>query len=278
MVNPRKVKEVEELKKLIEEYPVVGIVNMYGMPARPLQEIRKMLRGKAVIRMSKKTLMKLALKGSTKKGVEKLEEYMEGQPAFIFSKIDAFMLYKLLQKEKTPMPAKAGDVAPKDVIVKAGPTPIPAGPAIGQFNRLKIPVMVQDGKIHVRQDTVVIRKGEVFSEELANLLGKLGIEPMEMTLNLIAAWQDGIIFTKDVLAVDEEEYKEKLLQAFQNALKLSVEIVYPTKHNIEMLLTKAFTNAKTLGLEAGIIDKGVIEDLIKKAYLQAKNLEDVAKV
>lgn len=56
-----KIREVEELKNLIDQYPVIGIANLVGIPAKQLQQIRNKLRGEAVIRVSKKTLIKIAL-------------------------------------------------------------------------------------------------------------------------------------------------------------------------------------------------------------------------
>ena len=37
----RKEKLVEELRKMLDEYPIVGIVNLYKMPSAQLQSIEK---------------------------------------------------------------------------------------------------------------------------------------------------------------------------------------------------------------------------------------------
>lgn len=273
MVSEAKRREVEELLRLISTHRVVGIVDMFGMPAPQLQRIRKALRGTALIRMSKKSLIGIAMRESGKEGLKELLNYSSTQPALLFSNVDAFKLYKLVKREKVPAPAREGDVAPRDIVIRAGPTPLPAGPAIGELQKLKIPVMVKDGKIHVREDTTVLKKGEEFTPEIVSLLKKLGIQPMEVTLNLIALYQDGTVFTKDVLDVDEEEYRQMLMHAFRNALNLSLNISYPTKESIRMLLGKAFNNAKALGINAEVYERGVVEDLIRKAHSIANNLK-----
>ena len=56
-----KKEEVKELKDLINKYDVVGLVDLENIPAKQLQEMRKSLLGKAVIRMSKINLINLAL-------------------------------------------------------------------------------------------------------------------------------------------------------------------------------------------------------------------------
>jgi large subunit ribosomal protein L10 len=58
--------EVNDLKELINSYEVVGIANLSDIPARQLQKMRQTLRDNATIRMSKKTLISLALDDSDK--------------------------------------------------------------------------------------------------------------------------------------------------------------------------------------------------------------------
>jgi large subunit ribosomal protein L10 len=42
---------------------------------------------------------------------------MEGQPALIFTDMNPFKLYKILEDSKTQAPAKAGNIAPSDIVV-----------------------------------------------------------------------------------------------------------------------------------------------------------------
>ena len=48
-----KLEEVENLKKIISSYPVVGIVGIHGIPASVMQEMRTRMRGKILLRISK---------------------------------------------------------------------------------------------------------------------------------------------------------------------------------------------------------------------------------
>ena len=56
-----KKEEVNELKDIVNSYDVIGVVDLLNIPAKQLQEMRKTLNGKAVIRMSKINLINLAL-------------------------------------------------------------------------------------------------------------------------------------------------------------------------------------------------------------------------
>ncbi|MEI6841924.1 MAG: 50S ribosomal protein L10, partial [Methanomicrobiales archaeon] len=53
-------KEVEDIKKHSGEFSLVGLVDMYGIPATQVQQIRRSLRGTATIKMTRNTLIKHA--------------------------------------------------------------------------------------------------------------------------------------------------------------------------------------------------------------------------
>jgi len=277
MTSEKKLKQVEEIKQLAEKYPVIGIIDLFKMPSKQLQSIKKELRGKAIVNMYKKRLIQRAFENVKKKDLEKLLELDPKEPCLIFSKENPFKLYSFLKKNKSPTYAKKGDIAEHDIVISEGPTPLMAGPAIGELQRLKIPAMVQDGKIHVRKDTVAVKKDETINDQIAGLLKKLDIQPVEVGINLLGVWEKETIFKKDVLDVDEQEFMDKLMTASSSALNLAVSISYTTKDSIIILLQKAFKNAKSLGLEAGILDKGIVEDLISKANVQAKALKSKVK-
>jgi len=273
MVSKKKLDEVKKVKELVGKYPVIGVIDLFKMPSRQLQAIKKELRGKALMRMTKKRLIKLVLEDCKKKDIKKLLEADVVEPALLFTEMDPFKLYKTLSKSKSPTYAKTGDIAPRSIVISAGATSIPAGPAIGEFQRVKIPAMVKEGRIHVRKDTTVVREGESISADVANILKKLDIQPMKIGINIVAAWEDGVVYGQDVLTVDEEEYLAKLQAAHINALNLSVDSCYTNKESIRPLLAKAYRCAKNLGVGAKILDSGVIGDLLAKSSVQAQNLK-----
>ena len=62
-----KVEEVEKLATAIKEYPVVGLVDMTAFPSKQLVSMKRLLRGKALIKMSKKSIITRAIEKSGKK-------------------------------------------------------------------------------------------------------------------------------------------------------------------------------------------------------------------
>ncbi|MEM3374525.1 MAG: 50S ribosomal protein L10 [Candidatus Woesearchaeota archaeon] len=272
-VSEKKKKIVSELVELINKYPIIGIVNMSNLPAKQVQGMRAKLRGKNVLRMTKKTLMKHAFEQSNKKELVKFETYMkDSMPALIFSEENPFKLYAELQKTKTKAAAKAGQKAPKDIVVQAGPTPFSPGPIIGQLGKLGLKTGIEGGKIVIKQDSVVAKKGDTINAELAGVLARLGIEPMEIGLDLIAVYENGTIYTSEVLHIDEKEYANKIMTAYNEAFNLAVYIAYPTKETIKTLLGKAHNDAKALALSQGILTNETAIEIIKKAYLEMLSL------
>ncbi|AAL82117.1 50S ribosomal protein L10 [Pyrococcus furiosus DSM 3638] len=265
-----KKKEVEELANLIKSYPVVALVDVSSMPAYPLSQMRRLIReNNGLLRVSRNTLIELAIKKVAqelgKPELEKLINYIEGGAGILVTTMNPFKLYKFLQQNRQPAPAKPGAKVPKDVVIPAGPTSLAPGPIVGQMQAMGIPARIERGKVTIQKDTVVLKAGEEITPELANILNALGIQPLEVGLDLLAVYEDGIIYTPDVLAIDESEYINMLQKAYMHAFNLAVNIAYPTPQTIEAIIQKAFLNAKAVAVEAGYITKETISDIIGRA-------------
>lgn len=271
MVKEEKIKKVEELANLLNKHRVVGILNMYKMPASALQRIRAVLRDKAIVRLYKKSIILFALEKTEKKDLKK---YVKDYPALILTDMDPFRLYLLLQRNKSPVSAKPSDIAEKDIEIKAGPTDLPPGPAISTFSKIKIPAKVEGGKIAIIRDKMLCKAGDKMTEDIVAALQLLKIKPMNITLNVVVMSENGTIYESDQLYIDEKKLFEDLLKAVQYGFNLSMESGWITKENINLLISKAFLNAKQLGIEAGVIEPEVVGDLVAKAEAQAEALKE----
>jgi large subunit ribosomal protein L10 len=278
-VSEQKIRKVEELASLMTEYPVIGVVNMEGIPARQLQKMRALLRGDVAIRMSKKSLMQRALEKVEKK--EKtlglLKDYIRGQPAYVFSKINPFKLYRILESNKASAPIKGNAIAPREIRVQKGETPFPPGPLLGELQQVGIPTTIVGGKIAIKEDTVVARAGEKVSPKLAGMLARLGIEPMEIGLDLMAVHEGGTLFLPETLAIDEEKVLADLQSAFAQAVALSSESGYLTRETAPHVMSRAYARAKALAMEANLFVPAVMTEIVSKAYGQMLSLASLLK-
>lgn len=275
-----KKKKVEEFVNLIKEYPIIAAVNMENLPTPQLQNMRAQLRQKVVLKMTKRRFMKLAFEQAKKfkPGIEIMEEYLKGMPALLFTKDNPFALYKILQKNKSTAPAKGGQIAPKDIIIPAGPTAFAPGPLIGELGMLGIKTGVENGKIAVKEDKIVVKEGQEIKSNVAGILTRFDIKPMEIGLDLTAAYENGIIFTKKILHIDEAEYQQKFVDASSWAFNLAIDIGYPTKENIELMLNKAHNDSKLLALEKEILTNETVENVLVNAENQMLNLKQTANI
>ncbi len=268
--------EVAEIKKHANEYTLIGLVDMYGIPAQQVQQIRRNLRGKAVIKVTRNTLIEHALAeiGGDAKGLTK---YISGHSAMIFSNDNPFKLFKQLEKTKTKMAAKAGETAPEDIVVEKGPTSFKPGPIVGELQQAGIPAAIEGGKVKIRETKTVVKKGAVISAKLAVVLVKLEIKPMDVGLALQAAFHDGNLYEPSVLAVDETKFLAQLQLAGLQAFNLSVNASIPTKETMAPILTKAVRDARGLAIEAAIYEKDVVDAIIGKAQRESQVLKTLVK-
>ena len=272
-VLQEKISEVEEIKKLIGRYKVIGIASLQKVRAAQLQEFKKNLADKVYMRVAKNTLMKRAIEELKEKPeLKKLEEHLTGANIFLFTNLNPFKLALLLEKGRVRTTAKAGDIAAIDVIVPAGNTGQPPGPIISQLNAVGLPTRIESGSVWINKDTLVARKGEVISERLATVLSKLGIKPVEAGLVMKVAYDDGLIITQDQLRINVEETKKIVGKAYADSFALSLSVAYPTRENAEILIQMAHREAYSLAINAAVPTKETVKDLIRKAYVEMLSL------
>ncbi len=269
-----KVELVARLSKEIAHSPVIGILNLHKIPAAAFQKIKGTLAEQAAIRVVRKNLLRLSLE---KAGKAELVGLLGSQPAILLSSVNPFKLYRTISTNKSQAAAKAGDRAPADITVPAGPTDIPPGPAISALTKVKIAARVEGGKIAVSKDSHVAKAGDVISADLASALSMLKIRPMSIGLDVVSMWEGGTLYNKDVLAIDEARVQSDLARAINSAFNLSVNSGWPTRPTVGIMLAKGFREAKALGMEAGILDKGIIEELMARAMAQAEALKGMEK-
>lgn len=259
--------EVKNLTELITKSKVVGVIGIGGIPAPQMQQMRSGLHGMATVRSAKNNLIFRALDDAEKevKGISTLKESISGQSAIITTDMNPFKLAAQLKATRTMAPAKGGETATYDIEVKAGETPFKPGPIVGELQKVGIPAAIQEGKVAIKSDKIIVPKGEKISTDIAQMLARLEIFPIEIGMDLQAVFEDGDIFKTDVLDIDIDEFLGRISQASSNAFNLAVQTGWINKLTIKPLITKAYNDALALAMEQGIINKETINNLISKA-------------
>ena len=279
MASEKKKQLVASIVKNLQSSPVIGLLDLENLPAQQLQKMRSTLRAKGVnVVMTRKRLLQMAMKGANKSHLDQLESAMRGVPALLLAKDNPFALYAMIQKSKSEASAKAGQIAPRDIMVKAGPTSFAPGPIISELAAVGIKTKVEAGKLAIIADTVIVKEGNVISAKVAETLKRLDIKPMEIGLNIVVVWENGFVFKAKDLAIDEQEYAQNVTTAAQWAMNLAVECAYATKDTAEVLLQKAFREAKAVALESAFLTPETVDLLLAKSEREALSIKKEASL
>lgn len=280
-LSPRECKKrmFEEFRRLISEHRYIIFVDAYRLRASMLQEVRNLQSKMGFkIKGGKKTVFFKALESIYPDLANKIAGDLEGQVLFIFTNEDPIDIALKLDEFEVDLPASPGDVAPINIVIPEGNTGIPPGPIISLFSNFGIPTKIIGGAINVMKDTVVARKGDKISGNLANLLSKLGIKPIKskMVMRFAVDLHEGVIIKKEHLLPNIELIKQDLSRSFENAFKVAMELGIPNDYTVKPLILKAFLNSRCISLETGYPTKYTIKELLVRAYLSAKYLEEKA--
>ena len=269
--SPTNKRILQELVKLIQQYKNVGIIRVENIASKTIQSLRYDLKDEAVLKIAKNTLMLLAIKEVAKKDkqITKLIDYIQGSCAFILTNDNPFKIANYLEKNKIPTAAKEGQIAPKDVVVSAMDTGFAPGPVIGELQSIGLKTRIEGGTIKITEEAIVCTAGTKISKTMANVLGRLGIEPFDAGLSVNVIYAAGSLIGHDDLIVDFDEIMTNLVKAHQNAYALSIEAVIPTKENLPELIAKTRQHVLGLAMETNFITPETAGNILAKTQLEA---------
>lgn len=147
--------------------------------------------------------------------------------------------------------ATVGDFAKKDIIIPAGPTGM-APEKITLFQSARMNTKINKGKIDVVSDHVIVPAGETVGISEANLLSMLNIMPFEFGMEIMRVYENGEVFNKDVLLIDESCIEAELSSAIASvaAISLGTEII--TEASLPYEINNAYTDITKVVLGLGI--------------------------
>jgi len=246
--HTKKSRQVIDLAGQIKNAKTFMIISIKSLPSKQFQDIKKSVREHATIKVVKKNIMLRAINEvkKEKESITSLEKHIKENSAFAISNMDGFEFAGILAKKKNPVFAKAGQTAPDDIEVQAGPTDLVPGPAISELGSLGIQVAVENGKISIKSPKVVVNKNGVINGATASLLQKLNIQPFKVGLEpqVIYDVENEKVYTD--IKIDPEGLTEELKSAAGKALGFAQKIVYYCKETIGYFLAKANADGQAL--------------------------------
>jgi large subunit ribosomal protein LP0 len=236
MVNKRyanrtawKANYFEKLETQIRNHSKFLLVNADNVASQQFAQIRRSVRGKAEIVMGKNTMMKKVIRGL----IEEFPDYEKVLPAlvenvgFVFTNGDLKEIRDLLVSNKVAAPARAGAIAPVDVIVPCQNTGM--GPEkTSFFQALSIQTKIARGTIEIVSDVHLLKTGDKVGMSEATLLNMLKISPFSYGLKCVQCFEEGSLFDPSILDVTEDDIRAKFMAGVNNVAAVSLNIGYPT--------------------------------------------------
>jgi large subunit ribosomal protein L10 len=269
----------QELQELPKKYNVVALSKMNKVRATQLMTLRKKFHDQINIKIIKNKVAQRAFEKINKiPGIQDLSKELEGQCALMFTNLSPFKLNLIFSENKVFLPAKGGDIAPKDITIPAGNTGIPPGPVLSEFKEAKVQTKIDQGSIAVTKDTIVAKSGDVISQKLASLMSKLAIKPIEAGVLVNYAISEGLQFREKDLTIDVKEYVKELQLSYSSALNLAIELNYFAPETISSILSLAYQKSLNVALKAGYVSKDTVEIILYNAQAHAHGLSEALKI
>ena len=199
--------------------------------------------------MGKNTMVRRALRSilSESPQFERLLPYVKGNIGFVFTDKDLKEIRELIIANKVAAPARAGAFAPKDVIVPASNTGMEPGKT-SFFQALGIPTKIARGTIEIVSDVKVVTAGTRVGPSEATLLNMLNISPFTYGMTVVQIFDQGNVFSPDVLDIDESELIDRFLSGIKTIAAISLALGYPTVVSVAHTLVNAYKNLIAISL------------------------------
>ncbi|XP_056293996.1 60S acidic ribosomal protein P0 [Pseudoliparis swirei] len=236
--------------QLLDEFPKCFVVGADNVGSKQMQTIRLSLRGKAVVLMGKNTMMRKAIRGHLENNasLEKLLPHIKGNVGFVFTKEDLAEVRDLLLNNKVPASARAGAIAPCDVTVPAQNTGL--GPEkTNFFQALGITTKISKGTIEILSDVALIHTGNKVGASEATLLNMLNISPFSYGLNIQQVYDNGSVYSPEVLDITEASLHAKFLEGVRNIASVCLQIGYPTLASVPHSIINGYKRVLAVAVE-----------------------------
>jgi large subunit ribosomal protein L10 len=245
------------------------------IPDRLVQRIRNGIKPDGRFIIARKTLMLRILDGDP--NFKKLEPLITGNVALVLSNEDPLDLYQKVSSNPMKLGAKPNQISPADINIESGETSIAPGQAVTDLKTAGIDVKIDKGKVVISKSKVLVAKGAKITTPVAKALKMLDIMPFQVQGRLSAVLEGNMVFSENVLRINQEYILGELSRNFTEANMLSTAIKFVTPYNATFFISKAANEAMALGIEAKIYDTGVIEKLLGIASLQARGVNSLVK-
>jgi len=247
--SDKKEKYVTRVKKLFTDYSRILVASADNVGSKHFQSIRLSIRPSKIL-MGKNTLIRRAMRqliADGRKDLEALLPHIRKNVGLIFTTMALSEMKKKIEGNRVPAAAKAGSIAPVEVMIPAGPTGME--PTKTSFlQAVGISSKIVKGQVETVTDTVLVRKGEKVSASVSVLLDILKIKPFSYGLQSTIAYENGAVFDPAVLELSDSDLMSKFRSGLANVAAVSLAVGHPTIASVPHSFINGFKNVVALSL------------------------------
>jgi len=253
-VHIKKDEYMNKFISLLESYPRAVLVTVDNIGSHHMQRIRISLRGRAVILMGKNTLMRKAIKNNLAEHPEweAMLPCIRGNVGFVFTKENLGGLREKLLESRVPAQAKAGIVAPQDVVIPKQVTTLEPTKTTF-FAALDIATKITRGCVEILQDVNLCQEGSKVGSYEAALMQMLDIKPFTYGLKLTHVYDEGSVYSARLLSITSADLFRSFAAGVSNIAALSLGLNYPSLPALPHVVLNGYKNLVAIALETDYV-------------------------
>ncbi|MBI5222903.1 50S ribosomal protein L10 [Candidatus Micrarchaeota archaeon] len=271
----KKVEEVQSALKAVKKYKTVVLLDLRQLPDALFQKLRQKVRqeGGTVLVLRKPVAIRVL------EGIPKMAKYTTecNKPmAFILTNKSPYDMNVFFKQNKKKRAAKIGEITDVELVVPAGDTDLPPGPALSELKAAGLNVQIKAGKIAVTKDSTLAKAGEKLTVQKIKALQSLNIQPFETMAKFIIGFDGEYTYSRELLDGADTAATD-LGSCIGQGLNVSLNLQYPTGLNAEILLGNAIKQSMNVALNGNLYSTSFAEQLLVSAMRQGSALNSLEK-
>uniref|UniRef100_UPI003704D4EE 60S acidic protein P0 n=1 Tax=Saccharomyces cerevisiae TaxID=4932 RepID=UPI003704D4EE len=262
-IREKKAEYFAKLREYLEEYKSLFVVGVDNVSSQQMHEVRKELRGRAVVLMGKNTMVRRAIRGflSDLPDFEKLLPFVKGNVGFVFTNEPLTEIKNVIVSNRVAAPGLTV-VQVYDIngqVFPAAAAPAATSAASGDA----APAEEAAATIEIVSDVKVVDAGNKVGQSEASLLNLLNISPFTFGLTVVQVYDNGQVFPSSILDITDEELVSHFVSAVSTIASISLAIGYPTLPSVGHTLINNYKDLLAVAIAASY-HYPEIEDLVDR--------------
>ena len=241
----------QKIFDMLDKYDAGFIVHADNVSSKQFMDIRRGIRDTSAVLMGKNTMVRRAFRVYAEKNNKpfwaELSKLLVGNVGIVFTTAPLADIKEEIAKYKVGAPAKAGSIAPVDVICPAGGTGLDPSQT-NFFQALSIPTKINRGAVEIVSDVKVISEGDKVGASEAALLAKLNIKPFAYGLVLQHVFEKESIYDPKVLDITDDDLFASIQSAVNNISAVALETNVPTITSVPHSIINGYKKVLSVAL------------------------------